>query len=231
MDALGLGSAVPRGYDWGGRAACISRRCGPSAAGARDGRRLQHPEHATPGRAGFRSDEHRYWYQWYFNTERGRSGLEQNRREICRLLWQQWSPAWRFDDATFDRTARQLRQPRLRRRRDPLLPPSIRGGRGRPALECDRAAPGRTAAHRRADRRPARRRRHRDSPTAGEEDAARFPGPVRASRRPERRAPAAARSARCRRRRSEGADRLRGSRAMAPIHKGCKRWPHAPGIA
>jgi hypothetical protein len=39
------------------------------------------------------------------NTERGRRGLEQNRREICRLLWHEWSPAWRFDDATFDRTA------------------------------------------------------------------------------------------------------------------------------
>jgi len=49
--------------------------------------------------------EHRYWYQWYFQTERGRAGLQQNRRDICRLLWQLWSPNWRFDEATFEATA------------------------------------------------------------------------------------------------------------------------------
>ena len=30
--------------------------------------------------------EHRYWYQWYFHTERGRAGLTHNRRGLCRLL-------------------------------------------------------------------------------------------------------------------------------------------------
>jgi pimeloyl-ACP methyl ester carboxylesterase len=50
-------------------------------------------------------EERAYWYQWYFNTERGRAGLEANRRDICRLLWREWSPGWRFDDATFERTA------------------------------------------------------------------------------------------------------------------------------
>src|SRR2546422_452712 len=55
--------------------------------------------------------ERAYWYQWYFNTERGRMGLERNRREICRLLWQEWSPGWRFDDATFDRTAASFDNP------------------------------------------------------------------------------------------------------------------------
>src|SRR2546422_8534674 len=52
--------------------------------------------------------ERAYWYQWYFNTERGRMGLERNRREICRLLWQEWSPSWRFDDATLDRKSTRL---------------------------------------------------------------------------------------------------------------------------
>src|SRR5262249_58360333 len=44
--------------------------------------------------------EARLWYQWYFNTERGRAGLAANRREVCRLLWRTWSPGWRVDDAT-----------------------------------------------------------------------------------------------------------------------------------
>ena len=51
------------------------------------------------------------WYQWYFNTERGRLGLEQHRRAICRLLWQEWSPTWHFDDATFERTAASFDNP------------------------------------------------------------------------------------------------------------------------
>jgi pimeloyl-ACP methyl ester carboxylesterase len=46
-----------------------------------------------------------YWYQYYFQIERGRAGLAANRREIAKILWQQWSPNWHFDEATFERTA------------------------------------------------------------------------------------------------------------------------------
>jgi pimeloyl-ACP methyl ester carboxylesterase len=46
-----------------------------------------------------------FWYQYYFQTERGRAGLTAYRRDVARLLWKQWSPKWAFDDATFDRTA------------------------------------------------------------------------------------------------------------------------------
>jgi pimeloyl-ACP methyl ester carboxylesterase len=49
--------------------------------------------------------ECRFWYQWYFQTERGRAGLEANRRALCRLLWELWSPRWAFADATFERSA------------------------------------------------------------------------------------------------------------------------------
>jgi pimeloyl-ACP methyl ester carboxylesterase len=51
------------------------------------------------------AQEARLWYQYYFHTGRGRNGLTQKRRELCRLLWKMWSPAWAFDDATFERTA------------------------------------------------------------------------------------------------------------------------------
>ena len=44
------------------------------------------------------------WYQYYFQLERGRAGLAANRREIARILWEQWSPNWDFDEATFERT-------------------------------------------------------------------------------------------------------------------------------
>ena len=64
------------------------------------------PAPPAPARA-----ERSYWYQWYFNTERGQRGLEQNRRDLCRLLWEEWSPTWRFDSATFDRTAPSFDNP------------------------------------------------------------------------------------------------------------------------
>jgi hypothetical protein len=56
----------------------------------------------VPAKAQF---EAAYWYQYYFQIERGRAGLAANRREIAKLLWRQWSPHWRFDEACFERTA------------------------------------------------------------------------------------------------------------------------------
>ncbi len=49
--------------------------------------------------------EHRLWYQYYLHGERGRAGLARHRAAFARLLWTLWSPTWRFDDATFDRSA------------------------------------------------------------------------------------------------------------------------------
>jgi pimeloyl-ACP methyl ester carboxylesterase len=43
--------------------------------------------------------------------ERGRECLTQHRRELCRILWQQWSPGWTFDDAVFERTASSFDNP------------------------------------------------------------------------------------------------------------------------
>ena len=105
-------------------------RCGAVAgAGARPGhgRRLQHPGHCrAASRRQPPEQEHRYWYQYYFHTERGRAGLEPDRRELCQLLWQLWSPNWQFDDATYERTAASFDNPDFVRGRHPFLPPSLR---------------------------------------------------------------------------------------------------------
>lgn len=106
LDALGIERAALAGYDWGGRAACIAAILAPARVRALvtiGGYNVQNT--LAPPRPAAAEDERGYWYQWYFNTERGRVGLEQNRREICRLLWRDWSPGWRFDDATFERAA------------------------------------------------------------------------------------------------------------------------------
>jgi pimeloyl-ACP methyl ester carboxylesterase len=112
MAALALPPAALAGYDWGGRAACIAAILAPERVRALvtiGGYNVQNT--VAPGTPASARAERAYWYQWYFNTERGRRGLEQNRREICRLLWEEWSPTWRFDQATFDRTAPSFDNP------------------------------------------------------------------------------------------------------------------------
>src|SRR2546428_6098624 len=112
MDALELRTVGLAGYDWGGRAACIAAILVPERVRGLvtiGGYNVQNPQ-KEPSPASPVA-ERAYWYQWYFNTERGRLGLERNRRELCRLLWQEWSPSWRFDDATFDRTAASFDNP------------------------------------------------------------------------------------------------------------------------
>ena len=112
IDALGLPRVALAGYDWGGRAACIASILAPHRVRALvtiGGYNVQNT--VRPSRPLSAIEERAYWYQWYFNTERGRTGLATNRRDICRLLWREWSPGWRFDDATFERTASSFDTP------------------------------------------------------------------------------------------------------------------------
>src|SRR5262249_59333495 len=64
-----------------------------------------------PGARGAREPERGPWYQGYSSRGRGRPGPKPNRRGICRLLWQTWSPSWRFTDETFNRTAGSFDNP------------------------------------------------------------------------------------------------------------------------
>jgi pimeloyl-ACP methyl ester carboxylesterase len=112
MDGLGLARAALVGYDWGGRAACIASILAPERVAALvtiGGYNVQNT--LAPAGPASAAEERAYWYQWYFNTERGRAGLAANRREICRLLWRDWSPGWRFDDEAFAETARSFDNP------------------------------------------------------------------------------------------------------------------------
>jgi pimeloyl-ACP methyl ester carboxylesterase len=112
MDALAIPQATLAGYDWGGRAACVATALWPERVRGLvsiTGYNIQNiPASGHPASA---AAEHRHWYQWYFHTERGRAGLNQNRRDISRLLWKLWSPNWRFDEATFEATAPSFDNP------------------------------------------------------------------------------------------------------------------------
>ena len=111
-DALNITRFAVAGYDWGGRAAAIAAALNPErvrAAALIGGYTIQDvfgtPAPATPER------ERALWYQYYFNTERGRVGLARNRKAICRFLWETWSPTWKFTTETYERTAASFENP------------------------------------------------------------------------------------------------------------------------
>src|SRR5262249_23584086 len=111
-DALSLRRFAVAGFDWGGRAACVAAALHPDrvrAAAIVGGYLIQNT--VTPGRPGAPQAVRRLWYQWYFNTEAGRAGLEQNRRGLCELMWREWSPTWRYTQDMFDLTARSFDNP------------------------------------------------------------------------------------------------------------------------
>jgi pimeloyl-ACP methyl ester carboxylesterase len=106
LDALGIERALLGGYDWGGRGACVVAALYPQRVAGLvtvNGYNIQNIP--ASGKPGLPENEQRHWYQYYFHGERGRAGLTENRRALCRLLWKDWSPAWPFDDACFERTA------------------------------------------------------------------------------------------------------------------------------
>jgi pimeloyl-ACP methyl ester carboxylesterase len=112
MDALKIEKAVLGGFDWGARSADIvaalwPERCNGlvSVSGYLIGNQAAGKTPLPP------QAELKWWYQFYFATERGRAGYEKYRREFSKLIWRLASPKWNFDDATFDRTAGSFDNP------------------------------------------------------------------------------------------------------------------------
>ena len=112
MDALKIDKAILAGYDWGARTADIVAALWPqrvkglvSVSGYLIGSQEAGKQPLPP------SAEQQWWYQFYFATERGQAGYEKNRHDFAKLIWQTASPRWRFDDATFDRSAAALDNP------------------------------------------------------------------------------------------------------------------------
>ena len=112
LDALGIGSAIVAGFDWGARTANVMASLWPerckamvSVSGYLIGNQEANKAPLPP------PAELSWWYQFYFATERGRDGYGRYRNEFAKLIWHTASPAWRFDDETFDRTARSFENP------------------------------------------------------------------------------------------------------------------------
>jgi pimeloyl-ACP methyl ester carboxylesterase len=112
MDALKIKKAILAGFDWGARTANIVAALWPERVKAMvsvSGYLIGNP---AAGKIPLPpSDEYQWWYQFYFATERGRAGYEKYRREFAKLIWQTASPKWKFDDATFERSAQAFDNP------------------------------------------------------------------------------------------------------------------------
>src|SRR5262249_19050868 len=110
--ALNLAQPILVGYDWGARSACTLAVLWPEQVGGLvsiGGYNVEDIElDRKPASA---IDEYKAWYHWYFHTERGKAGMERNRRQICRLLWELWSPNWKFTDALFNATVPSFDNP------------------------------------------------------------------------------------------------------------------------
>lgn len=112
MNALKITEATIAGYDWGARTAAViaalwPKRC--TAVVCVNGyliNNLERNKLPLPPSA-----EWAWWYQFYFATDRGRAGLEANRNDLAKLIWQYNSPKWKFDDATFARSAASFDNP------------------------------------------------------------------------------------------------------------------------
>jgi pimeloyl-ACP methyl ester carboxylesterase len=112
MDALNVRSAVLAGFDWGARTGDIVAALWPdrvkglvSVSGYLIGNPTMEKSPLPP------EAEYQWWYQFYFATERGRLGYEKNTREFNKLIWRIASPQWKFDDATYDRSAASFDNP------------------------------------------------------------------------------------------------------------------------
>ena len=112
MDALRIDSAILAGFDWGARTANIMAALWPDRCKAMvsvSGYLIGNQEAGKmplPPKAEFE-----WWYQYYFATERGRIGYDKYRHDFAKLIWQIASPKWKFDDATFDRSAAAFDNP------------------------------------------------------------------------------------------------------------------------
>ena len=112
LDALGVDEAIVAGFDWGARTANVMAALWPERCRAMVSVSGYLIGSQAAGQAPLAPDaEREWWYQYYFATERGRAGYQAYRRDFARLIWRSASPAWRFDDATFERSAAAFDNP------------------------------------------------------------------------------------------------------------------------
>lgn len=112
MDVLKIEKAVLAGFDWGARtvniiAALYPERCKAmvSVSGILIANVQANKQPLVP------AAEWGWWYQYYFDTDRGREGYARYHHDFAKLIWRNASPKWSFADATFEQTAAAFENP------------------------------------------------------------------------------------------------------------------------
>jgi pimeloyl-ACP methyl ester carboxylesterase len=109
MDALGVERFVVAGHDWGSNVAemlavgwprRVTRIAMLASQSRLGGLRITGFEQA-----------HRYWYHWLQSTRRGTEFVTRHPTDFARYMWDNWSPAGWFDEATFEAVAKSFRNP------------------------------------------------------------------------------------------------------------------------
>ncbi|MCK1425411.1 alpha/beta hydrolase [Bradyrhizobium sp. 180] len=109
MDKLDIKTAVVAGFDWGARTADVIAALWPDRCRALVSVSGYLISSQAAGNAPLPPQaELQWWYQFYFATERGRAGYEKYTHDFAKLIWKLASPQWKFDDATFNRSAAAL---------------------------------------------------------------------------------------------------------------------------
>jgi pimeloyl-ACP methyl ester carboxylesterase len=112
MDSLKIDKATLAGYDWGSRTGDIiaalwpHRVSGLVSAGGYLITNLEAQKQPLPPAA-----ENAWWYQYYFDTERGVRGLTKYRYDFGLFVWKFNSPTWKFSTATYNQTAAAFNNP------------------------------------------------------------------------------------------------------------------------
>lgn len=109
-EALGLERFALVGHDWGARAAYIYASLHPERVSSLVNLAVGYGTNSPDQRLS-PAQTRNYWYQWYFNMEKGREELSENRRAFCEHLWRVWSPNWDFPDKEYEATADSFDNP------------------------------------------------------------------------------------------------------------------------
>lgn len=99
MDALGIGTFMVAGHDWGSNAAEAMAVGWPE-------RVTRMAMLSTPSRLGGMPTPpfpqcQRQWYHWFQATKRGQDAVRADPKGFGRIMWDNWSPTGWYDETTF----------------------------------------------------------------------------------------------------------------------------------
>ncbi|MCA0046370.1 alpha/beta hydrolase [Mesorhizobium sp. B283B1A] len=110
LEVLNLNDVLLAGYDWGARAgygvaALFPKRVTSLVAASAGYATAMSPTEMPYDLA------KSYWYEWFVSTTQGEKAYREDRRRLCKYLWESWSPRWPERDAEFDAMATSLDNP------------------------------------------------------------------------------------------------------------------------